>query len=237
MSLEALRARLHEAAIVLDFDGSLAPIVEDPADARALSGTVEVLSALVPRAGRVAVVTGRPSRFVSDRLPVPGLEIVGVYGLEGFPPIDEGTRATVEAAVAGEPGAHLEDKGPALVVHLRRAGDPAGAARRLRPGLTAAAASAGLDLLEGKQVLELAPPGGGKGRVLRGLAEGMRAVLVAGDDLADVDAFEVAAALAASGLIVCRVAVSSVEMPIELVELADLTVEGPRGLLDLLRTL
>lgn len=237
MTLEGVRARIASAAVVLDFDGSLAPIVADPVQARPLPEALEVLTALVGRVGRLAVVTGRPSAFVRERLPVPGMEVVGLYGLEGSSPVDPPTRAAVDAAAAAEPGAHVEDKGAAIVVHLRRAADPQGAVVRLRPPLAAAAGAAGLVLLEGKMVLELAPPGGGKGEALRGLARGMDALLVAGDDLADVDAFEAADALGASGLVVCRVAVGGLETPEELVDRADVTVEGPRGLLELLGTL
>jgi trehalose 6-phosphate phosphatase len=237
MSLDQIRARLASALVMLDFDGSLAPIVEDPAEARPLPEAVEVLTALAPRVGRLVVVTGRPSDFVQDRLPVPRLEVVGLYGSEGAPPVDAAVRRSVATVAATQPGAHVEDKGAAIVVHLRRTEDPDGATARLRVPLSRAAAVAGLVLLEGKMVLELAPPGEGKGGALRRLADGMAGVLVAGDDLADVAAFDAAALAEASGLVVCRVAVGGLETPIELIERADLTVEGPWGLLELLRSL
>lgn len=238
MSLEEVRRRLASAAVILDFDGSLSPIVDDPAEAMPLPGAAEVLSSLVPRVARLAVVTGRPSNFVRERLPVPGVDVVGLYGLEGAPPPDASTRRGVARAAASEPGAHVEDKGPALVVHLRRTADPDAAAARLRPRLTTIAVATGLVLLEGKHVLELAPPGGGKGAVVRSLLTGATAALVAGDDLADVDAFDAAREMASgSDLVVCLVAVGGPETPLELLDRADVTVEGPPGLLRLLRSL
>ncbi len=112
------------------------------------------------------------------------------------------------ASVAeSEPGAHVEDKGAAVAVHLRNVPDPDAATARLGSRLAAIAERAGLALLEGKRVLELAPPGRGKGAAVLRLAEGAQALLVAGDDLADLDAFDAADELAGSGLAVCRVVV------------------------------
>ncbi|MGE5226057.1 MAG: trehalose-phosphatase [Planctomycetaceae bacterium] len=237
MSLQGVRERLASAAVLCDFDGVLAPIVPLPEDARPLPGFAEALAALAPRVRTLAVVTGRPSSFVRAHLRVPRLEVAGLYGLEGAPPVDEGLRAAVAAAAAGEPGARVEDKEAALAVHLREAPDPAAAADRLRDVLAAAGSRAGLVLREGKRVLELAPPGRGKGAAVLRLAQGADALLVAGDDLADLDAFDAADELADSGLVVCRVVVGGPETPTELVARADLVVEGPSGFLEVLRSL
>ena len=87
MSLEDVRVRLSEAAVMLDFDGTLAPIVPEPEDAYPWPGVAEVLSDLVGRAALVAIVTGRPESFVRGVLDVPKLEVVGLYGLEGAAPL------------------------------------------------------------------------------------------------------------------------------------------------------
>jgi trehalose 6-phosphate phosphatase len=239
VSLDEVRARLARAAVLCDFDGVLAPIVPRPEDARPLPETAAVLAALVPRVRRLAVITGRPSTFVRQHLQVDGLEVTGLYGLEGgAPPVDEATRRAVASVVQSEPGAHVEDKGAAVAVHLRNVPDPDAATARLRSRLTAIAERAGLALLEGKRVLELAPPGRGKGAAVLRLAEGAQALLVAGDDLADLDAFDAADELAGSGLAVCRVVVGGPETPVELLARGDVVVaDGPRGFLDLLRSL
>ena len=70
------------AAFLVDYDGSLAPIVDDPAAARPLPAALQALARLVPLVGRAAVVSGRPAGFLVQHLPVDGLECVGLYGLE-----------------------------------------------------------------------------------------------------------------------------------------------------------
>jgi len=87
MTLAEVSAHLAEAAILLDFDGSLAPIVDDPATARPLPDAAPVLTELCDRAGAVAVITGRPEPFIRDVLDVPRLEVVGLYGLSAMPPL------------------------------------------------------------------------------------------------------------------------------------------------------
>jgi trehalose 6-phosphate phosphatase len=234
--LDPIRDRLARAAVIVDYDGTLAPIVMRPEDAVPLPGAADVLAALAPRVRTLAIVTGRPEAFVRDRLPVDGLEVVGLYGLEGAPRVDDALRDAVVRA-AGTEGASVEDKGASLAVHLRRAPDPEGAEARLRPILASIAVDAGLVVRDGKRVLELSPPGEGKADAVRGLVEGADAVLIAGDDVADAEAFRALDDVAASGVWVVRVAVLGSEVPEELERAADLVAEGPEGLLDLLRTL
>ena len=88
-------------------------------------------------------------------------------------------------------------------------------------------------------VLELVPAGRPmKGAAVERLARGeLEAVLYAGDDHADLDAFAALDRLARDGIIVVRVAVHGDETPEALVEAADLVVQGPSGLVETLRTL
>jgi trehalose 6-phosphate phosphatase len=239
MSLRDLRDRLAEAAILLDYDGTLAPIVARPQDAAPAPGVVDVLAALVDRAGSVTIVTGRPAAFVRELLPVPGLAVVGLYGLEGRPPLPEAVRDAVAEVAADEPGAHVEDKEASIAVHLRRTPDPVAAATRVGPKLVRIAERADLELLHGKRVLELAPGGGGKGSVVRTVVgeRPLGAALYAGDDLADLSAFAALEELASRGVPVIRVAVLGPETPDDLAAAADVMVEGPDGLLALLRDL
>ncbi|HTG48643.1 MAG TPA: trehalose-phosphatase [Actinomycetota bacterium] len=236
MSLADLRERLSAAAILLDFDGTLSPIVDRPQDAAPAPGAAEVLTGLASRAGSVTIVTGRPSAFVRAALPVPGVDVVGLYGLEGHPPLDDAVRGEVVAAVAGEAGIHLEDKAASVAVHLRTAPDPRAVGERIGPRLVAIAERHGLELLHGKLVLELAPAGGGKGGVVRAILSERdpAAALYAGDDLADLSAFAALEDLARRGVPAVRVAVLGAETPEDLVAVADAMVEGPVGLLALL---
>ncbi len=236
-ALEAVQAQLPGAAILLDFDGTLAPIVERPQDARPLPEAVDVLTALIRRVARVAVVTGRPASFVRDRLPVPDLEVVGLYGAIGAPDLTSDIRTDVAALVSVIAGAWVEDKGSTIAVHVRNTLDPDVAAEQVRGPLARIAESNGMVLLEGKRVLEIAPKGGGKGSVvaLMVAAPLIRAVLYAGDDVADIEVFVLLGRPAlAERLSVCRIAVLGSETPADLVAMADLTVDGPEGLLDVL---
>jgi trehalose 6-phosphate phosphatase len=224
--------------VLLDFDGTLAPIVSRPELARPVSGAAEVLRSLAGRLALVAIVTGRPSEEVRRRLDVPGLRIEGVYGLEGASaPASSALRSAVEAAAREVAGAWVEDKGVTVAVHVREAADPEDAMVRLRPPLEAIAATSGMQLVPGKRVLELVPAGRPmKGEAVRRLVEGsiLSAALYAGDDVADLDAFE---ALRRSVQEPICVAVTGPETPPSLRDATDLVVDGPGGLVELLRGL
>ncbi|MHB2024632.1 MAG: trehalose-phosphatase [Mycobacteriales bacterium] len=252
--LAALRADPARALIALDFDGTLAPIVTRPADARPLPGALEVLTALAGRVLRLAVISGRPVREVvrlGGLAAVAGIVVVGNYGLERYAegrlavaepdPGIAAARPLVQRLVREAPaGVHLEDKGPALVVHTRPAADPVTAWKALTEPLARIAAEHSLELLPGRLVLELRPPGTDKGRALGELvsATGCAAVCFAGDDVADLPAFRVVSQLRGSGGIAgLTVAASSEETPPELLRAADLAVAGPAGVITFLRAL
>ncbi|TDC23713.1 trehalose-phosphatase [Streptomyces sp. 8K308] len=246
--LRAIVGAPTRALLAFDFDGTLAPIVEDPALATAHPDALPALARLAGRVAAVAIVTGRPAG-VAVRLggfeahpELAGLVVLGAYGAERWeaatgelsvPPPHPGIAAVrLElAALARRAGAHLEDKGNALALHTRRAPDPDGAFAALRGRLTELAAGHGLVLEPGRQVLELRPPGMDKGAALTALV-GERdagAVLYAGDDLGDLAAFEAVAKLRDSGVPGLRVCSGSAEVP-QLADATDLTVPGPAGL-------
>jgi trehalose 6-phosphate phosphatase len=230
------------SVVIVDFDGSLAPIVDDPADATPLPGMVEALEALVQRIGRVAVVSGRPVEFLRAVLPVAGLVLVGQYGVEWLdgpaivtdPRAERWTEPVASAAAEAEaalPGLFVERKGSvATALHWRRApeleADAVDLGRRL-------AARHGLALEPGRLTLELrAPVGIDKGTATSELAAGAHAALAAGDDRGDLAAFAAIARLRDRGRLAhgLRVAVRSPESPPELLDQADHTVDGPAGL-------
>jgi trehalose 6-phosphate phosphatase len=233
--------RPSRAGVVLDFDGSLAPIVARPELAAPAAGVREVLTELTGRYAVVAVVTGRRAEEVAALLAVPGVRIEGLYGLEGAAPeLLFAVLPEVERAAAAVPEAWVENKGVSIAVHYRQAADPQRARLALLAGLDPVAADAGMVLLEGKMVLEVVPADrpmkGGAVERIAGEA-GLEAVLYAGDDVADLDAFAALDRLRDGGLITVKVAVRGAETPAALVESADVTVEGPDGLVALLRDL
>ncbi len=202
-----------------------------------------MLAGLVERFALVAVVSGRPAREVRERLDVPGLRIEGLYGLEGLGAVHTAVSVpadvvrAVEAELAGIEGAWLEDKRLSVAAHVRETADPQDATRRLRPRLEAIAGRSGMRVVEGKRVLELVPAGRPlKDAAVRRLLEGasLEGALYAGDDAADVDAFE---ALESEVAVCVRVAVRGPETPEALVDAADIVVDGPAELLRLLREL
>ncbi len=227
--------------MLLDFDGSLAPIVARPELAAPAPGARGALTALVERYAVVAVVTGRRAEEVAALLSVPGVRYEGLYGLQGSAPeLLLELLAQVERAAASVPDAWVEDKGVSIAVHYRSAPDPARCRVALIAALEPVAADAGMVVAEGKMVLELVPAdrpmkGGAVERIANGSA--LQAVLYAGDDVADLDAFGALDRLDAAGLATVKVAVRGEETPATLIEAADLVVGGPEGLVDLLRAL
>lgn len=186
-------------------------------------------------------MTGRRSEEVASRLPVPGLEILGVYGLEGAEPeLPDALFRRVEAAASTVAEAWAEHKGVSIAVHYRQASDPVAAREALLEALGPVATEAGLELVEGKMVLELSPPerpmkGGAIERAVE--RHHLEAALYAGDDAADLDAFAGLDRLAARGIHAVRVAVRGAETPEGLLAAADEVVAEPSGLLELLKRL
>jgi trehalose 6-phosphate phosphatase len=232
------------SAVFSDFDGTLAPIVDDPAEARPLPGVVEVLATLAGRYGTVGVVSGRPAAFLRDHLGGRGLVLSGLYGLETVTQegdIEVAAEAAPWKAVvedldgAGLPaGVELERKGLSAVAHFRR--DPA-CAPAAEAWVTEQAEATGLVVHPGRMSYELRPPVEyDKGTVVAAASEG-RNVCFLGDDRGDLSAFDALDRSAAAGKAVVRVGVRSPEAPDELLERADLVVDAPEGSLRFLQAL
>ncbi|MDT7546698.1 MAG: trehalose 6-phosphate phosphatase [Actinomycetota bacterium] len=246
--LAALRADLPGSLIALDYDGTLAPIVARPQDAVPAPGAVEVLTQLASRVGRLALVTGRPALVAVELgglASVPGLTVLGQYGVErwsaGVLSAPEpfvgiaAARAELPALVEWV-GAEIEDKGQSLVVHTRNA--PAGAQERLAEPVGELARRTGLEMHHGRRVLELRPPGFDKHGALMAVATPRpAAVLFAGDDVGDARGFDAVNELRSEGVPGLTVLSDSDEAPPALRDRADLVVDGPAGVVDLLRTL
>ncbi|HEU0101588.1 MAG TPA: trehalose-phosphatase [Mycobacteriales bacterium] len=246
--LAALRADPGRAVVALDYDGTLAPVVDRPQDAVPAAGAVEVLTALAARTRVLALVTGRPAPAVVELgglAGIPGLVVLGQYGAQRWSggELVEDAPAPGLAAVRRElpallGDARLEDKGLSLVVHARGLPDPAGALGALAGPVQALAGAYGLEVHPGRLVLEVRPPGPDKRAALLSLCEPPpSAVLFAGDDLGDLPAFAAVAELRNRGVAGLTVCSASDEGPAQLREQADLVVDGPAGVVELLRGL
>ena len=231
--LALLRAEPEHTALLLDVDGTLAPIVERPEDAAVPPETRAELERLASRYALVACVSGRTSADAAATVGVEGLVYVGTHGLELEPEAERWAAALHEfaGAVPWPP----EDKGLSVSFHYRGALDEEAARAELEE-VAAAARQAGLRARFGRKVLELLPPiDANKGTAIRRLLteRELRRALYAGDDTTDLDAFR-----ALDGLeLGVRVAVSSLEGPPELRAAADVVVANPTALLELLRGL
>jgi trehalose 6-phosphate phosphatase len=251
VALEAILRAPSETLIATDFDGTLAPIVEDPAQAYADPNAVAALGRLGEHVGAVVVITGRPVRAAVQLgrfRRVAGLQlmtILGQYGVERWnaaddeyllPPDPAQISAVAEELPKildslGMSEARIEDKGRAIAIHTRSLPDPKGALARLEEPLGDLAARHGLMLAPGKNVWEIRTPDMDKGAALRAIVEetGARQVIFAGDDLGDLPAFRAVRELATAevaGLLVCS---ASTEED-ALTELSDVIVDGPPGL-------
>jgi trehalose 6-phosphate phosphatase len=250
LDVDATVARLthrpRDTAVLVDFDGSLARIVDHPDDARPLPAAVAVLRDLVEVMGRVAVVSGRPVDFLAAHVPIPGLSLVGQYGLDSFidgvrlldPRVAPYTASIEAAAAAAEerlPGIFVERKGGVSVtLHWRTASERAAEVQAVAADL---AARYGLDAPKrGRKAVELRPPVPvDKGTAVERLIEGFRVGSFAGDDLGDVPAFAALARATGDGRLEesVRIGVLSPEAPPELRDEVDTVVDGPDGLVAL----
>jgi trehalose 6-phosphate phosphatase len=237
------------SVLLVDFDGSLAPIVENPATARPLPAARDMLAALVPLVGRVAVVSGRPVSFLLDALGLEGVMYAGLYGLErivdGEVVVDPRAEPWLDvmAQVAQDadhafPDLVVEHKGKvAVTIHWRSAPSLAAEAQAFAAGL---ARRYDLDEpLLGRMAVELRPPVPvDKGTVTAELAQGASVAVYAGDDAGDLVAFGVLTELEQSGAVehAVRIGVRSAEAPPGIFD-ADVLVDGPEGLADLLADL
>ena len=225
-----------ETGLFLDFDGVLAPIVDRPEDAAPPAETRTELGRLVAKYALVAVVSGRATEDVRERVGVEGIVCVGSHGLELEPQADRWRRTLAAfAADAPWPPGEVEVKGLAVAFHFRDRADEREAVRQL-DGIAESAREEGLVARYGRKILEVLPPvGSHKGTAVRTLLEehGLSRALAAGDDTTDIDSFA-----ALDGLeVAVRVAVASEESPQALVEAADVVVDSTGEFLALLRKL
>ena len=246
----ALAANPAASALVLDFDGVLAPIIEEP-DASAMpERTAQSVARLAASLGVVAVISGRPAEFLAARVRMPGVQLLGSYGLEqvkdGAGELDPAAqtwlpavhhaRLTLAELIGGSPGVRIEAKPASVAVHWRQAPDRAAAAAAVRRAVAQVAAQTGLRAEPGKLVEELRPPiDVDKGSAVAALIAAARpaAVAYAGDDLGDIAALRAVHDAGGYALVVDH----GVETDPQLLELADQVFAGTDGFADWLADL
>jgi trehalose 6-phosphate phosphatase len=256
-ALEPLRSEPRRSAILLDIDGTLAPIVRHADDAHVPEPTRTQLIEVAKRYGLVACVSGRQAAIARRIVSLGTITYVGNHGAE----ILRGGATTVEHDPEIESWAQrvqafargalteqlqrlrvrLEDKHAIAALHWRGAPDEA-AAEAAVTAVGEAAQAAGFWIHHGRKVLEIRPPlplDKGRG-VARLLAEvDLGAALYAGDDLTDLDAFAALRARRDEGALTTAlcIGVASDETPPQLAQSADLLVDGPAGVRGLLSML
>jgi trehalose 6-phosphate phosphatase len=255
--LAPLTADPPRAAIFCDVDGTLSPIVERAADAHVPEETSRLLGRLARRYGCVACVSGRAAADVRRLVGVGGIAYAGSHGAELLEPGSSTPRVAPAfkswekqvkefAAERDTPElrglrVRIEDKGPIVTFHWRGAPDE-DAARTFLEGLAGEAETAGLATHWGRKVLEVRPPVPvDKGQAVRDLVlrTGVRSALFGGDDATDLDGFGALGTLVDEGRLdaAVRVGVRSDEGPREIVERADLVVDGVEGFQEVLAAL
>ncbi|WP_341719032.1 trehalose-phosphatase [Micromonospora sp. FIMYZ51] len=240
--------RAAETVLFFDFDGTLAPVADDPTQVQPAPKVLAAIEALAPVVRRIAIVSARPVEFLRAHFGgLTGVDLYGLYGLEHSH--SGGATVTEPAALPWVPtmaelaelaraelpaGALVEYKRLSVALHWRTA--PQLAATVEEWG-NAQAERLGLRVQVGRMVLEVKPPvDRDKGMVIDELVQGASGAWYFGDDVSDIKAFAALRARAAADanfLGVC-VAVANPETGHEVAEAADLTIDSPAALGDFL---
>lgn len=254
VAIQSFRERPRSAGLFLDFDGTLSDIVHIPSEARPAEGARELLDGLAARYAIVAIVSGRSAEQLVEWLG-PDVEIWGTHGAQrtvdgrvelsdpaaAYSELMDRVRHEAEAALADLDlsGVIIEDKTVMIGLHFRAAEDVDRARVALDELAESLAARHGLKRAGGRLAYELRPPiEFSKAAVVldRARQANLEAVAFVGDDRVDLPGFDALDALAEDGATTLRVAVDSDEAPAELLERADIVVQGPRGAIEFLRS-
>jgi trehalose 6-phosphate phosphatase len=239
------------SGVFVDFDGTLAEIVDNPARARPVEGVVESLGQLARHVGVVAVISGRPGGFLIDRLGraslQAGVRAYGQYGQEEVLPdgsirpfsTPEHLRPALDATVAlarlAAPHARIENKGVSVVFHYRETPEDE---RALSEVAAHAAEALGLEVRVGRMVFEImAPSAPDKGSVANRLIPLLDYAVGFGDDLGDLPVF----AALDQGCVrpefrALKIAVGGVGTPDEVSERSDFVLGSPTDAAQVLAT-
>jgi trehalose 6-phosphate phosphatase len=235
-------------AVLLDIDGVLAPIVDDPATVAVPDATLRELERLRDEVAVLAVVTGRTLEHARRLVPLDGIWTAAVHGMhilspdgtEDVDPTPLTARPQLDLAVrlAQTVGWRYEDKGHSVTMHFRHASSPEQTARGMQAHMSTVLDRRVVGVHHARMALEVRPIGGRTKAdavtTVVGASTGVQAAVYVGDDFTDVDAFRGIEALDVPGV---RVAVASAEAPPELLELADLVLHGQPDVQRLLQAL
>ncbi|MGC9668059.1 trehalose-phosphatase [Planosporangium sp. 12N6] len=239
-ALSATAERADSSVFFFDFDGTLAPIQDDPDAVQLAPGVLDVIADLAAAVKSVSLVSARPVDFLRSRFPDVPVTLHGLYGLESqyvpgrtvtYPPALPYADGVAELARRAErelPGEVLvEYKRLSVALHYRSAPE-------LRDTVHAwaqeQAGRYGLREQEGRMVIELKPAvQRDKGSVVAEEIEGFSCAWYFGDDLGDLAAFRALADRqeAHPDFLGVRVAVGNPETGAEVAAAADLCLSGP----------
>lgn len=249
-AIEAFRTNPESSGFILDFDGTLAPIVPDPGAARIADGARPVLEDLESTYAVVAMVSGRRAQDVAARVGLAGLRYIGLHGGEEFadgivvqPEGAEELKSQAEKLAEAASGliqkqrltgCRVEQKELAVSLHYRNAEDP-GAGDILLAWAQEQGPPEGFKMALGRKVIEFRPSSFSKASAVDRLVEAhaLRQLLVAGDDLTDVEAMRRAGER--EGLCSLRIGVDSAEAPAALADQTEVVVGSTDELISFLR--
>jgi trehalose 6-phosphate phosphatase len=256
-ALSPLRENPSRAAILLDIDGTLSPIVEHAADAHVPEGTRKLLIKVAAKYGVVACVSGRRASEARAMVSIGSITYLGSHGAEMLragwtesvmqPEVEEWVRRIhdfdrdADTADLRRRRVRIEDKGAIVAFHWRGAPDE-DAARAAIDAIASRAEASGLHTHWGRKVLEVRPPVRiDKGAGIAAFLEDadVDAAVYVGDDVTDLDAFRALTEMQQSGRLrrAVKAGVSSDDGPSEITSEADIVVDGTSGVQELLATL